>query len=243
MIIDLDDIHLYLDCPIKHKMYRNGIKLDTLNEEFSRKLHKVISYFYYSLMNDKNVTAEQLKQKWGMLWSTKMSPDEIMFRERNERTDLEYKGVSMLINFRRSVASSAPIAVEQKYSIPCGEHELTGSIELIREVEGQGGARVIEIVDFKTGDQVPDAFTLAHDINLTAQSYAFRRLYGVNEDRIVYHHLKTNKPYFASRDNTEFRRMINIVNAVGNAIEREEYYPKYSQRCKSCRLQHECEKA
>ncbi len=240
MILSLDDVLVYTECPRKYYLRSIGIPSQlSAKADFSIKIHKVIYSFYRNMFDGNLPGAEQLKNEWGTLWSKNLSLQDIMFRKRDEHSDLEMKGLSMLISFHRHAKFNpcVPITVEQNYKVDIGKHQLTGTIELVREVKVDN-TDIIEIVDFKMGEYMPDKFYTDHDIYLTAQSYAFRKLFEAVENRIVYYFLKNGKVYYTSRD--EFSTFEYTINSIADSIENRVFYPKYSYACKSCPYQHEC---
>jgi CRISPR/Cas system-associated exonuclease Cas4 (RecB family) len=190
------------------------------------------------------ISSQQLKDRWGQLWSKQMTIEEIMFRRKDEHSDLELKGVSMLINLHRYAKTnpSIPIAVDYNYEVNIGDCQLAGTLELVRETKASGEGRIIEITDFRTAEYSPDQFTLNHDMRLTAQSYAFRQLFKVEEDRLNYYLLKKGKQHFTQRDDNEFNKLTTIVNQVADDMSKQVVYPRYSLNCKQCQYQYECNK-
>jgi hypothetical protein len=154
---------------------------------------------------------------------------------------LELEGTSMVINFYRQnqFKKVLPIAVDYGFRLPIGNHTLVDNLELIRQVKDPAGD-IVEVVDFKTSEYKPDIFLTTHDMKLTMQVYAYRRLFKMKEQRILYHFLKGGKEIYSYRDDDEMRRFEVTVNSVANAIERKIIYPHYSYMCNGCPLRMEC---
>jgi hypothetical protein len=242
-----------MECPMKyHLVFDHKVPYhQPIREKFNECMRKTILFFYYSLLNENQITQEKLKQKWGQLWFTYISPEGMALR--NERVilsntpadavrKLELEGASMVINFYRQNQTKRvlPIAVDYSYRIPIGNHVLVDSLELIRQVK-DGEKDVVEVVDFKTSEYKPDIFMTTHDLKLTMQVYAYRRLFKMKEQRILYHFLKGGKEIYSYRDDDEMKRFEMTVIAVANAIEKKLFYPNYSYLCNSCTLRMECD--
>jgi chemotaxis protein histidine kinase CheA len=167
---------------------------------------------------------------------------EAMVTQNPEIRRLELEGTSMVINFYRQnqFKKVLPIAVDYSFNIPVGNHNLVDSLELIRQVKDPQDGDIVEVVDFKTSDYKPDIFTTTHDLRLTIQVYAYRKLFNVKEQRILYHFLKGGKEIYSFRDDDEMRRLELTINGVATAIESGLFYPHYSFLCNACPLRMEC---
>lgn len=232
-----------MDCPIKYTLAKKNVQ-KTLREEFDEAMHKTIYYYYYSHMDNKVIDGPTLRKKWGSIWYNQQSPDEIMFSHDTERSELGVKGVNMLLSFNEQVKDlpQLPIAIDHNYEIDIGKHSLSGNIEVVRETRKERTRkRYIEIIDYRTDDYLPDEFILQHDMYLTAQAYAFRKLYNAREDRIIFSFLKKNRIYYTNRPELEVKTFENVISNVTDCIEREYFYPKYSYKCKDCQYRKQCE--
>lgn len=238
----------YMECPMKyHLIYDHGVEREPpLKEKFDDCIHSTILYYYYSLLNDNQVTQEKLKQKWGSLWFKDKDANDLVLREEHWKWSdirkLEFEGVSMMINFYRQnqFKKVLPIAVDYSFKIPVGEHFLVDNLELIRQVNDPLEGNIVEVVDFKTSDYKPDMFTATHDMKLTMQVYAYRKLFNVREQRILYHFLRGGKEIYSYRDEDEMKRFEATIIGVATSIENKVFYPHYSFMCSNCPLRMDC---
>ena len=230
-----------------HLIYNEKVEKEPqLKEKFDDCIHKTILFYYYCLLNDTETSQGKLKQKWGSLWFKNKKPEDMMLREEHftwsDIRKLELEGVSMMINFYRQnqFKKVLPIAVDYNFKIKIGDHYIKDSIELVRQVKDEDDKDVVEIVDFKTSKYAPDMFMTTHDLKLTMQVYAYRKLFDMKEQRILYHFLKGGKEIYSYRDDIEMKKFESIVNGVATAIEGELFYPHYSFMCRNCHLTMEC---
>lgn len=241
MRLSIEDVLTYIECPMKY-VHSKEEKTLSLKEEFDEKLHKTIYAFYFNAKNGKSSTKNDIRKKWGSLWYKAQTKEEILFSNSNtERNEMGMRGAALIDIFHTSTVDTpvAPLIIGQEYTVPIGEHYLNGNIELIREVR-EKGRRVIELVDFRTDDVLPDEFVTRYDLAITAQSYAFRKLFAAKEGRIILHYLRRNKIYVTSRDKKSFTNYELIVNQVASSIAAKHFYPKYSLACKGCPYQRQC---
>lgn len=258
MELHVNELHTYLHCPLKYQL-EHVHKLDKETEKsvvFKKAVHKTISSFYFSLMGGIVLTPKQMKDKWATIWGEiqdgKKSVGDILLTPKQhngtKRAPDKYnlQGFEMVHNFHHYNKDNpgTPIAVDLEYRVPIGGVTLVGKFELIREkVDKNAGTRFIEIVDFKTGnDSTTDPFSVRHDINLTIASYAFRNLFQSEEDRLLYHYLKTGREMYTSRDENDFKRLEAIVTGVARGIAGEQFYPRQTFMCKSCPFMYACDR-
>lgn len=257
MELKLDQLHTYLQCPLKYQLkYEKGLEGEAADSMiYKDAVHKTISYFYFSLMGQRLPTGKQMKDKWANLWAGNVTDDigEFLLKERaatkRSRPDkygkMNIQGFEMVHNFYHINKDDPgiPIAVDHEYRVPIGGITLVGKFELIREkLDKTLGTRFIEIVDFKTGSDLVDPFLIKHDINLTVASYAFQNLFQSREDRLTYHYLKTGKEIHTSRDANEFARLEKIVYGVAEGIARKHFFPNHNFMCKTCPVQSVCDR-
>lgn len=256
MEIHVDQLHAYLNCPLKYRFeHVNKLEVEKGRSVlFKEAVHKAISSFYFSLMGERLMSAKQMKDKWASIWGeVQEGPKdltEFLLKERghNERkqskTDKQMvQGFEMIHNFHyyNKDNPGTPIAVDLEYRVPIAGVTLVGKFELIRErVDNEAGTRFIEIVDFKTGNEETDPFLIQNDINLTIASYAFRNLFHAKEDRITYHYLKSGQDVHTQRTEDDYRRLEAIVAGVAKAIQDQHFYPRQSFMCKACDFKDVC---
>ena len=243
-------IRYYAECPMKyHLVFDHEVDYKPpIREMFSDCMRKTILFYYYSLMNGNTVSQGQLKQKWASLWFKDMNPENMIFRNEHwnssETRKLELEGASMIINFHRQnqYKKVLPIAVDYSFRVPMGRHGLVDSLELVRQVKDEEQGDIVEVVNFKTSIYRPDMFITTHDLKLTTQVYAYRRLFNMEEQRILYHFLKGGKEIYSYRNDREIEVFEATFFAIATAIEKKLFYPHYSYLCNTCSLRHECNK-
>lgn len=249
MELTLDQIHTYLACPLKYQLkYQVGI--DGENSEsikYREAVHKTISYFYFSIMGGRIPTAKQMKDKWASLWSEQIeNKGDFLLKPKmtQSQSKLNIQGFETIHNFYNlnKDEPGIPIAVDHEFRVPIAGVTITGKFELIREtIDKSRSTRFIEIVDYKTGNEV-DSFLVGHDINISVASYAFRNLFQAKEDRLTYHYLKTGKEIYTSRDDKEFDRLKKVIQGVAEGITKGHLYPRHTFMCKSCPVKDACDR-
>jgi CRISPR/Cas system-associated exonuclease Cas4 (RecB family) len=248
--ISCEQLYDYLDCPLKFSI-KHVAKLDldnNINIAFSKTVHEVIYNFWYRILDNKPMSEVDIYNKWASTWATRSEFDinEHMIASKashtNEIAKLGQRGATMIHNFYKDASKNIgiPLAINQDFEVPIGQHILSGKFELVREVIEQERRR-IEITDYRTGQTSPDQFTLDNDLYLTVQVYAFRKLFEAHERDVFYYFLKDDKKIKVKRNLHDFARLSRMVDFIVTSIENRVYYPRQSFQCKQCMYKSICE--
>jgi CRISPR/Cas system-associated exonuclease Cas4 (RecB family) len=243
MKIAFNDLMEYVKCPIIYLMKTvYGKDEPSMKDQFNKGIKKVLNNFFFRIMDNEILTAEDLKNRWEIAWFKNMEVKDVLYGEQDKKAKMGYQGLDMLINFHRLNYNNPgrPLAVAYDYEIPIGEHILTGTIDLVREAK-EGYRKFVDIVYFSTSDYAPDEWETANNLSTTLQSYAFRKEFILKEQRLTYYPLKTNKPIFTTRDEDSFKKLVSFVNIICTSIESNFYYPRPTVLCRQCPYKKFCE--
>lgn len=245
MIFDIEQIETFRLCPLQYKFkYVDKIPAseESSSTQFSKSLHKVIYYFFNSIMNGMPVSDSKLAKKWQEEWFNGVDVQDVLFGTKREKTDIGYKGLGMLHTLYNNehLNPGFVIGVNMHMDrVPIGDYFINTDIELIREVQ-EGNDKLIEIVDFRAGYNYPDEWMALNDLRLTMQSYAFRKIFGAKEQRSTYYFLRTNKKIYTHRNAQQFDRLKTTIDSVAQNINAECFYPREGHHCKTCPFRDIC---
>jgi len=123
--------------------------------------------------------------------------------------------------------------------IEIGGFPLLGFIDRIDEIRGKW-----YITDYKTDKNSPreNSFLIDRHPQFTIYSYAFRKIFGVKEQNIIYYYLRGNDPLKTHRDEKDYDYVKRLISKVVEGICRDEFVPFYGFHCNFCDLQSACEK-
>jgi len=140
------------------------------------------------------------------------------------------------------------IGTEINFTVPIGDHELTGTIDKLWYRPGQ---RKVEVIDFKTGAYVP--VKLRYNIQFTAYCYATERPefwehvpneeFRDGHDRFLgwkrqgwWYHARNNKMFNAGlRQAKDYKRLRLAIEEMDNAIQANTFPLDYSgENCGWC---------
>lgn len=100
------------------------------------------------------------------------------------------------------------------------------------------------ITDYKTDKKSPekDSFVLHRHPQFTIYSYAFRKLYGEEEQAILYYHLRSGKVFKTHRSEKDFDYIKKLLDEVSEGISRSRFVPFYGFHCNFCDYRVVCER-
>ena len=143
--------------------------------------------------------------------------------------------------YRSKVAANITVrAAEQRTEVAVAGVAFTVVADVITE---DGYVR-----DTKVSKRKPSEADIAEDLQATAESLAYRHLYGEPEQGIVFDYLlrhKAGSKYVAmptTRNEADHARLTRIVDAVADGVAREAFYPNPDTKygCASCPFRDAC---
>lgn len=259
--LTIQQIYDYMNCPYRYKLkYIDKIEgKESKKTMYSKAIHKSIYFYYYTLMNNRRPSGNEMKNKWSNMWKeakeggidvTKFLLEERppigvtgeRYRDRADKYSIQGYEAIHLFQTKIKDENIIPIAVDYPYRVIIEGIPLVGNFEVVQEKVEESGKRFMEIIDFKTSTSAPSNFDLHHDLSITASSYAFRTLFKKEEDRNSFYYAKTGTHYYTKRNELEYERLKKVVYDVANQIAREQFYPRQSFMCNSCPLMDVCNK-
>lgn len=243
MKIGFDEILEYARCPIIYLIRRvYGIEEENLKDEFSEAVKKTIQHFYFQLMSNKVLDFESLLRKWDSIWFKGVDANDIIYGQEPEKAKLGRDGAGMISGFYddNAHAPGIPLAVAYDYEVPVAGHVITGTIDLVREVE-ENRKRTVEIVYFSTSGYKPVDWEIRNNLHTTMQAYAFRKEFQVKEQRLSYYSLKQRERFEAYRTDDQISRLESFVDIICTSIESNFFYPRPTVLCKYCSVKNFCE--
>jgi hypothetical protein len=172
------------------------------------------------------------------------------WHRRTNKAGLKKRALSMLDRYHelRPWADGTLIGTEINFTVPIGDHELTGTIDKLWYRPGQ---KKVEVIDFKTGAYVPEK--LRYNIQFTAYCYATERPefweqvdnkdFSGGYEMFVgwqragwWYHARNNKMFNAgNRGVDDYKRLSLAIEEMDKAIKADVYPLDYSgENCGWC---------
>jgi hypothetical protein len=241
MRISLDEIGVFAECPLMYKfIFQDKLpRRPNRDQEFSQKIHVLATWFFNNIQDGRIPGHRETRQKWGSLWFAGKTKYDIALDSSykyEQRRNL--RGLTMVDKFYE-VFSADPgfvIANDFDFDVPIGnDHVLTGTFDLIREVDYQGN-KLIQVIDWRTDPYIPRDLVRKRDIQLVTFDYAFRLMFQTKPDQLVYYSFKSGELYpVEPRPPREIQRLISSVNNICSIIENNLYYPRQDWQHNICR--------
>lgn len=151
--------------------------------------------------------------------------------------------------YRKHKDRARPIAVEKPFGIKKGEeitingHRIRGVFDRIDRIL-RDSKECYYITDYKTDKNSPeqDSFTLHRNPQFTIYSYAFRELFGVKEEALLYYHLRKMRRLETHRSEKDYDYLKGLLDEVVEGIAKDKFVPFYGFHCNFCNYKPTCEK-
>jgi hypothetical protein len=239
MIIDIEELKTFIECPMKYKIrYKllpTETKLYDAIKKFDLTLHEVIYSFFTSIQCNKIITIQESLRIFGTRWIQKFKQEEIIFKTNKTKYDVErIKAHTQLVNFYNSFKSDpgVPIAVNEPWKIKIGEDTLTGRFDLIRNIKNKQGEDELQLIDFKTFYNFEKYSN--RDLEITANGLAFKTKFKIEPDKTFIYNFTNNKFIEAERNNFDYKMLINSIKSFKLIDKNNTYYTVPTDKCTKC---------
>jgi CRISPR/Cas system-associated exonuclease Cas4 (RecB family) len=242
--ISIDAIQAYTTCPRLY-WYR-----ETTTDEYQRwffwydaAMHKLWNWMAKEMWKNKSMTQNKLEIKWGEIYYPKVSKASIISRVNGgakwhdpDRSLFITGAVTIKRKFDEWVKKikNATERPGEEWSMPIGDHVLTGRIDLITE---ENGKRILWDLRF---NNAPYRRNLRLDWEVTAAAAAYEYLFGKGPDRINIYEVTLNKLSPTRRIKRDFIELTHLVNQVASLIEAKIDYRAFGPQCESCNYLKSC---
>lgn len=238
MLLTSENMWDYIKCPL-HYYFKNvaGFNhyLPSKDDMFKEVIEKMIKFYYYSLLDGKVPSMQEMKLKYNsmlksMMQQTRKDPVENPLVA--SKKDYERRGLAYIVGFYNwaSKNASIPVAIDKEFIINVGDHRLSGNIEILR----QTADKKIDLLIIKTWESMPDDFMIDTDLDITLQYMAVRSIYDIIPDSATIYVVKNSIEMVTTRNQDQIKRLITVANNVAKSIENNIYYPRWNLYCKKC---------
>lgn len=251
MKLSIEQIVDYCHCPLYYYLHwiEPNPSEDTITvlEKYDRELHRTIYSFYSLIQNREPATLSALKRSWGARWIGKKQASEIVINNspswRNNYDQRRRRGTEAIVRFYDTFKENPgyPIAINVPYELKLSKGlVVTGTWELIREVELNNGKREIQLIYFKVDDKVHHQVQMEYDLNIMAGQMAFEQSFNLKIGRSLTYGFEKGKIHEmkASRGQRSFFE--HTVYCVAKSIKNRLFYASPSSTCDTCFYRTRC---
>ena len=247
MKLHLQQVLDYVHCPMFYRFrYRSAHAkspyLD-MRTKYEEDIHKFMYAYHSHLQNGDAVDASTVKRIWGSLWIGEKNKQDLIFTDTGDKRDTwnnkRKQGIENLITYhlRGKYNIGTPVLVNHEFTVEIRPGvELTGSFELIQELQGK-----VELINFFADTKKMTNTLLGKDLEITAQAYAFRKIFGTKEDRIIAYYVDKNQRKQTIRTKDDEEIFLDSVYNIAVAIKNDLFYIAPSTKCISCVYKEKCD--
>jgi len=218
----------------------------------------------YSNNGDVDAAVEAFTQVWEKPETLGVAPD--IWPKYMTYGGWREKGIKLIIDYHDRIRweNREVIGSEVKFLVPFGDHELTGTVDLLESRKNSSGKLLLRVVDFKTNSKAPTKYNLRYNIQFTTYVWASMQpefwmgngpdypalpggllLYERFKEiprRGIWFHLQTNKEIDAGpRDDEDFIRLYRVCEEIDKAITHNVFVPNISgDSCGFCDYTEPC---
>ena len=239
--LSVTQLKMYLRCPLQYYLrYVCGLKMPpTGSLTLGRTVHGTLEENYrQKIKSHQDLPLQQIEDIFSQRWDQEAQLT--LFEDGEKPGQLKDDGIRLLDPYHRNIAPRVqPVEVECQFLVDTGATQLPlkGYIDLI---DDQG-----TIIDHKTTKRSFPADAAAKDLQLTAYAFAYRTLYGQNENGLRLDGLVRTKQakvqqLETTRTQADIDRFLRLAEHVERAINAEVYYPSDNFMCGICGYREMC---
>lgn len=215
--------------------YVKKIKLqETSPSVYGTAIHAAIKIGY-----DNNLAREDWAKAFKAEWMALTSAKTVAFIVEGEYYKKFRDGQQMLLDYYDKYVKGKPKPYDTELffgrskGITLGSHLLIGVID---QIDADGN-----VIDYKSGVK-PTVAKLEMDLQFTMYSYAYRQLFGKEENGLILRHLGTMKDMPTTRTESDFTLLLGEVDKVEKKLSVKDpiYVRSLGRNCESCYYLKEC---
>lgn len=252
-IISIQEIIDYAKCPmyyaLKYKYPEYKTEYINLIEKYDVDIHKVIYYSFSKIQEGLPIRIEDIKVSWGRAWIKDKRKSSILFSDTPSNKDIyndrRRRGLNSLIDFQKIFSKNPgfPIIINKQYNLKINNNlMLTGSYEVVREVDDEMNNKYLEVCCFKTDEHTNSKVNKLYDMKFIASSLAISNdIEYTNIKYMNYHVDKKKFSYLSIEEILQHEKIFkesifNIYKLIYNNI----FYICPDEKCMNCIYKEVC---
>lgn len=235
--ISYSQIQTYEMCPLHYKL-KYILKLPTSPApalSFGISIHSVLRDFYLARLHKNNGNAISFQEILAKSWIHEG------YESRSHAQSAYKKAEKIIANYLKSHADDIPIAIETPFSFNLGRMKVGGRIDRIDQLDDGR----IEVIDYKTGRNLPDEKKLAQDMQLSFYALAASEIQdgflGKSPEEIVlsFHYVEEDKILTTKRTREQLEGVKELIRQKAEEISRSDFICSIIN-CKNCEYKMIC---
>ena len=223
MKLSYSKITTYLSCPLNFRF----IYIDKLSRpvlpyhKLGNILHKTLKE-YHRLRKERLPSLSEIlsfyRRQWGTIPET--------------QTKYFLDGREMLVRYYYETKAEEEDAyfLEKRFQVPVNGVLISGRLDRVDQLSD----RSFEIIDYKTGKQLPTEEELEEDLQLGLYHLVFEKLTGISPKYLSFYFLRYAKKLTTKRHQNQLSRVMEIISKTAEGIGRGDFEPKEGKLCRYC---------
>lgn len=243
-------INQYRRCPLQYyfeRIERRAISYTTSGLAFGSAIHRALAAYHLRLQYQHVPRRDEIVRTFLDAWKEIDGQRPIQLRPGETEADLLELGRHLLGIYIDSDRPAGIVAVEQVFVVPIVnsqgefmERPLVAIVDLLRVEDGD-----LVVDEFKTASRKPSQSELDAALQATCYAFVIDSRNGMIPSVRYTTFVKTKRPQIhrstTERTPSDLRRLGDLIETIGRAIEAEIFYPNESpQNCSTCPFRKPC---
>ena len=237
LALSFSQISTYLECPYQYfLLYIIGLPTKPKSYfSLGKSIHTALEKYHKPRLIPSTGAIDELLSYFENAWISEGYANEI------DETRAKEDGKSILSSYYDRLTNNPanPIEVEKRFNVTIDGLQIKGVIDRIDEVPSGG----LHIIDYKTGNFVPDLLDENSKLQLSIYTLAVNILWDKPVERASYLYLRSGTDLdFEPKDDDLFQTRL-ILKAVSEGIGCERFQRKTNKFCRFCDFYETCQKS
>ncbi|MFC1700586.1 RecB family exonuclease [Patescibacteria group bacterium] len=234
MRISYSGLESFISCPAKYKyQYIDRIRTSKAKEAvFGTLIHECLKIFHTAPLLEDNLL-KQFTDKW----------NSDIYQNKQEESFAFHQGIEILKNYyiNNNHLDSKVIDLETSFTIPLGNHQITGRIDRIDKLPDN----TFEIIDYKTSKKMPPQETIDNNLQLSVYNLGLLYRWPVirkenKKVKLSLYYVRHGEKLSTNRTNQQLKNDEEKILDLISQIEQSNFDPKSNPLCDWCQYQQQC---
>uniref|UniRef100_A0A6M3L9K2 Putative PD-(D/E)XK nuclease superfamily protein n=1 Tax=viral metagenome TaxID=1070528 RepID=A0A6M3L9K2_9ZZZZ len=234
MEISYTGLHSFMNC--EYSYYLRYIARVPIKEGsasvYGTAIHRTIKMGY-----DNNLPRDEWAKVFRQEWMILTSKRDIVYQSEGEYLKKFKDGAVMVTDYydkfvkRHKPPQMLEFFFGRDKAVKIGEHTIIGVFDQIDSKNN--------VIDYKSGVK-PTKNKLDFDLQFTIYSYAYRKLFGKEENGLILRHLGTMKDMVTTRTEQDFELLEEEVEKVSKRLKGKLFVRNLDRNCDTCYFMEHC---
>jgi len=223
MKLSYSKITTYLNCPLNFRFtYIDKLSQPVLPyHKLGNILHKTLKEYHRRKKERLPYLSEILsfyRREWGQI------------TESQRKYFLDGREMLIRYYYQTKIEEESSFLLEERFQISINGVLISGRLDRADQLPDGS----FEVIDYKTGREMPTKEELREDLQLGLYHLVFEKIVGISPKYLSFYFLRHGKKLTTKRDKDQLHRIIEIISKVAEDIGRGYFKPKEAKLCRYC---------